>query len=65
MPAWRLSTRSLAPSHVHDELDLPGRIIDQGDRRCRGHNGLRDIAANLGKSQDFLLRLRLGSVILC
>jgi len=44
---------------VHDELDLPpgGVKIKQGGGHA-GHNGLRDIIANLG-TQDFW-RLRIG-----
>lgn len=46
---------------VHDELDLPvGRIkIKQGGGHG-GHNGLRDIIAQLGTNEFFRLRLGIG-----
>jgi PTH1 family peptidyl-tRNA hydrolase len=52
----------IQPNHilvVHDELDLlPGRIKLKTGGGHGGHNGLRDIVANLG-SHDFH-RLRIG-----
>lgn len=45
---------------VHDELDLPiGTIRFKQGGGLAGHNGLRDISAALGGSQDFN-RIRIG-----
>lgn len=46
---------------VHDELDLPaGRIKLKTDGGNGGHNGLRDITAQLGSSGFHRLRVGIG-----
>jgi PTH1 family peptidyl-tRNA hydrolase len=46
---------------VHDELDLPpGRIKLKSDGGHGGHNGLRDIIAQLGSAAFHRLRIGIG-----
>jgi PTH1 family peptidyl-tRNA hydrolase len=62
MTFMNLSGKSVAPSEIlvaHDELDLqPGQVKLKLGGSAAGHNGLKDIHAQLG-TQDFW-RLRLG-----
>ena len=54
----------IAPEHIlvaHDELDLPpGQIKLKLAGGHAGHNGLRDIAAQLGTPQFWRLRIGIG-----
>ena len=60
---WRASSR-IAPDEilvVHDELDLaPGEAKMKFGGGIAGHNGLRDIAAQLGTPDFWRLRLGIG-----
>lgn len=59
-----LNYLKLAPSQlliVHDEIDLdPGTIRLKFDGGDGGHNGLKDIIANLGTKQFYRLRIGVG-----